>query len=90
MANKSVTNPCSGGGKKPEGVVIPLGSKSVAQCSDCNQTITVNKANGLFRRHNGAFEVQPVVQQDGGLVDHALVDTTSGAAAAVAEGAAAV
>jgi len=77
MANKAVTNPCSGGGKKPEGVVIPLGSKSVAQCSDCAQTITVNKANGMFRRHNAAFEVQPVVQQDSGLGEPALAEATA-------------
>lgn len=61
MANKAVTNPCAGGGSKPEGVIIPLGSKSVAQCSSCGSTITVNKANGLFRKHNAAFVVQPVV-----------------------------
>jgi hypothetical protein len=60
MANKTVTNPCEGGGNKPEGIVIPYNSKSVAQCSSCGNTITVNKANGLFRKHSAAFEVQQV------------------------------
>ena len=64
MANKTVVNPCAGGGTKPEGVIIPLNGKSVAQCSTCGNTATVNKANGLFRKHNASFDKQPVVNTD--------------------------
>jgi hypothetical protein len=79
MANKEITNPCVGGGTKPEGVVIPFGSRSVAQCAECGGTITVNKANGLFRKHNAAFEIQPVIvvpTTDSGSGEPILADTT--------------
>lgn len=55
MANKHVTNPCSNSSMKPAGEVIttPKGTKK-ALCHVCARVETVNKKNGLFRKHKAA------------------------------------
>ena len=56
MANKHVLNPCTNSGMKPDEADITINAKGTkkALCRACNRVETVNKKNGLFRKHKAA------------------------------------